>query len=137
MRIATAYHHATDAVLTLAGMSDKMAHLNAGLVIYVATQALLRTRRASAKALLAVLACELANEAMDVVFWGELRIGDTIGDIVATLAWPTMLFGLSKYRRRRFAAEMRHARRLDNTDSRTAAIRVPEKSLPVRIARAA
>jgi len=137
MRIATVYHHATDAVLTLAGMSDKMAHLNAGLVIYVATQALLRTRRASGKALLAVLACELANEAMDVVFWGELRFADTIGDIVATLAWPTMLFGLSKYRRRRFATGMRHARQLEKTGSRTAAIRVPEKSPPVRIARAA
>ncbi|MFA5967668.1 MAG: hypothetical protein WC816_00230 [Sphingomonas sp.] len=105
MDLAALYHHGTDAVLTLTGMSDKEAHINAGLLIYVGAQCMLRTRRASLQALMAVLACEGANEILDYLFFGDARWADTLGDIGATLAWPVVLFTVSRYRRRRWAFE--------------------------------
>ena len=112
MDIAATYHHGIDTFLTVTGMTDKEAHLHVGLAIYVGVQLLLRTRRASFDALIAVAGCELANELMDYFFVGELRVMDTLGDIVATMAWPTVLFMTSRYRRTRWARDAQRAPRL-------------------------
>lgn len=102
MDLAALYHHGTDVVLALTGMSDKEAHMNAGLLIYVGAQCVLRTRRASLQALMAVLACEGANEILDYLYFGDARWADTLSDFGATLAWPAALFAVSRYRRRRW-----------------------------------
>ncbi len=102
MSLVTIYHHATDAVLAVTGLTDKAAHLNAGLALYVGAQLALRTRRASLKALVFVAACEGANELLDFLFFGSMRWSDTLGDAAATLIWPACLTGLSHYRRTRW-----------------------------------
>ncbi len=103
MSFIVAYHHMTGVILTATGMTDKEAHINAGLLIYVVVQFLLRTRRASLEALVAVAACEGLNEIFDYLFFAEPRWTDTLGDIAATLTWPIVLFAVSRYRRRRWA----------------------------------
>jgi len=110
MSLVTDYHHAIDAVLGVTGFSDKAAHLNVGLALYVGAQFVLRTRRASLRALAFVAGCEFLNEALDLLFFGDPRWADTLSDIAATLAWPTTLFVLSQYRRQRFARTMVHDR---------------------------
>lgn len=105
-----AYHHMIDAILATTGMTDKEAHFNAGLAIYVGVQYLRRTRRASLDALMTVIACEGLNELLDFLFFGQPRWGDTLGDIAATLAWPVILFAVSRHRRRRWARDGQTAR---------------------------
>lgn len=100
--LAWRYHDATDAALSLAGLSDKMLHVHVGLAIYMLAQLVLRTRRGSIDALLAVVIAEAANEAMDRLFFGSWRWSDTLGDAGATLFWPAMLTLMSRYRRRRW-----------------------------------
>lgn len=102
MDLATSYHHATDQFLILTGWSDKMAHLNAGMAIYVLTQLMLRTRRASLPALAVVVAMELCNEGLDALFYGELRVADSLMDIAYTIAWPAIITFIGLYRRGRW-----------------------------------
>lgn len=102
MGLVTIYHHATDTILAFIGLTDKEAHLNAGLALYVGAQLTLRTRRASLKALIFVVACETANELLDFLFFGSLRWRDTLCDAAATLMWPVCLALLSSYRRSRW-----------------------------------
>lgn len=104
------YHSLIDAILAATGMSDKTAHVHAGLAIFLLAQVVLRTRRGSIDALLAVVLAEALNETMDRLFFGSWRWSDTLGDIVSTLAWPTLLVVASRYRRARWQAGRRVAR---------------------------
>lgn len=103
MDLATSYHHLTDQFLVLTGWSDKMAHLNAGMAIYVLTQLMLRTRRASLPALATVVFVELCNEGLDTWFYGELRLAESLVDIAYTLAWPAIITLIGIYRRERWS----------------------------------
>jgi hypothetical protein len=96
-------YHAFAEVTSIWMGSDTLAHINAGLAIYVVTQTMLRTRRASIMALQAVIAAELCNEVIDRLYFGSWRWDDTIKDVIVTLFWPTVLYTLSRYRRQRWA----------------------------------
>jgi hypothetical protein len=108
MDIAATYHAMIDAALLATGFNDKVMHVHVGLAIYVAAQIVLRTRRGSINAWLVVLSAEAGNEMMDRLFFGSWRMHDTLGDVFATLFWPTILALASLYRRKSWAS--RHAR---------------------------
>jgi hypothetical protein len=102
MDLASIYHQWTDSLVVLSGWTDRMLHLNVGLAIYVSAQCFLRTRRASISALGIVVLFELGNEVLDALYLGDVRIGETLGDAIATLAWPTVFTFMGLYRRRRW-----------------------------------
>ena len=85
--------------------SDTLAHIHAGLAIYVGVQFLLRTRRASFIALNCVFVAELCNEVMDRIVYQSWRWEDTSIDILATFFWPVILYAVSRYRRQRWAVD--------------------------------
>ncbi|HEX7874893.1 MAG TPA: hypothetical protein VF475_18415 [Sphingobium sp.] len=102
MDIASDYVLFTRDVLDGLGMSHPMAHIHAGLMIYLGVQMLLRTRRASTIALHAVIGAELVNEVLDYSFYGSWRWADTLGDIALTLLWPAAFYLMGKFRRMRW-----------------------------------
>jgi hypothetical protein len=113
----SAFYVAQANMLTeMLGVSHAMMHVHAGLAIYLGAKFVLRTRRASVYALLAVLNAELANELMDYAHYGSLRIDDTLMDIVATLFWPTVDYCVTSYRRKRWQVEAA-ARRVASMDA--------------------
>lgn len=121
MDLADTYHHLTDQFLILSGWSDKMAHLNAGLAIYVLAQLVLRTRRASLAALAAVAGIELGNEVLDTFYYGELRVAESMADIAYTLAWPAIITLVGQYRRERWSRSK--AKRAEAAASPSAAVK--------------
>ena len=94
------YQAFTAAAVGLTG-SDKLAHVHAGLAIYVGARAVGRGRHASLVALGMVLLPALMNEVLDRLFWGTWRWRDTVGDLVATMFWPTVLWWVARGRRAR------------------------------------
>jgi hypothetical protein len=76
MDLITAYKDMTDAIEAVTGFSRPMLHLHAGMMIYIATQALLRERRGSVAALSMVVIAELGNEVMNRLYWGSWRPRD-------------------------------------------------------------
>jgi hypothetical protein len=46
--------------------------------------------------LVVVIVAELANECFDRVRTGSWRLPDTVADIVNSVLWPVVLFGLSR-----------------------------------------
>lgn len=102
MDLAGQYHAAIEDALRIFGMSDKLAHVHVGMAIFLIAQFVLRTRRGSGTALMVVIAAELFNEVMDRLYSGSWNWPDTLGDIVATVFWPTMLVLFSGYRRRQW-----------------------------------
>jgi hypothetical protein len=102
MEPSATYVTLTEAIVSALGGSHALVHVQAGLAIYVVVQLLTRDRRASLHGLITVVGLELANELMEAIHYGALRPGDTLGDIAATLGWPAILFGVGRYRRRRY-----------------------------------
>lgn len=102
MDLVAQYHGVIDFILGQTGLSDKVLHFHAGMAIFVLAQFALRTRRASLYALAAVIVAEGGNEIMDRMFAGSWNWSDTLGDIFATLFWPTILVGMGYYRRARW-----------------------------------
>lgn len=113
MKFVATYHDLIDGLLQAAGESDKMMHMHAGMAIFLVSQVAFRDRRASHKALLMVFMAESANEMMDRLYWGSWRWSDTIGDLVATLFWPSMIVAVTMFRRARWhaAAKVRIVRK--------------------------
>ena len=89
-----------------AGLSSMSAHVHAGLALYLIGQLVFRDRRGSVHALQLVLAVELLKEALDAFVWNSPRWSDTLGDLAATMFWPTAIYAMSVYRRRRWAMRM-------------------------------
>ncbi|WP_419827885.1 hypothetical protein [Sphingomonas sp.] len=104
LELATTYHDLASKLLNWTGMSDRAMHVHVGLGLYVLAQLALRPRRGSFDALVPVIAAELANEAVDRLYFGAWRWDDTLGDIAATLAWPLVLMLVGRVRRWRWAA---------------------------------
>lgn len=102
MELASFYVSSVNEALVWAKLSHEMGHLHGGLAIYVVMQTLLRTRRASGIALQAVFGCEIVNEILQRMVYGDWRWADTLGDVALTIFWPTMLYALGKYRRARW-----------------------------------
>lgn len=107
MDLFALYVDLTEAIVRGLGMTHPMVHLQAGLLIYVSVQFLLRTRRASGIALQAVIGAELVNEIMERAFYGSWRWDDTLADIAVTVFWPAMLYLLSTVRRARWTTQER------------------------------
>lgn len=102
MELALAYHEFTEALVTTLGISRGEMHMHSGLLIYVTSQIILGTRRASYAALGTVLFIEFLHEAMQASYYGSWRANDTLTDIALTLMWPMILAGVSVYRRARW-----------------------------------
>jgi hypothetical protein len=132
MDLVASYHACAERIAILMG-SDTVAHLNAGLFIYMATQLILRTRRASAVALHFVFAAAVANELLDRLYFGSWRWEDTAKDLVATLFWPTALYVMGRYRRRRWSMDrLRIARELAEIAPAMGTAPVPARASGVR-----
>ena len=105
MDFAALYVAQANALVEMFGVSHATMHVHAGMAIYLGAKFVLRTRRASAYALLAVIHAELANEVMDFLHYGSLRLEDTLSDIALTLLWPTADYLITRYRRKRWNVE--------------------------------
>lgn len=123
MDVSLSYHEFTEAMVTAFGFSRGEMHMNAGLLIYVTSQIILGTRRASIAALGTVLFVECLHESMQALFYGSWRINDTLTDVVLTLMWPTVLAGASVYRRARWNVRYRTTGRLPSPTTRRPALR--------------
>lgn len=89
--MATFYHHTLERLIRTLGVDDGMMHIHAGLAIYCLCLLILKGRRAAWRAVLVTLLFELANEAMDYLFYGSLRWRDTASDVLLTMMWPCIL----------------------------------------------
>lgn len=107
MDIPHLYAAFTQSIVNLTGMSRAMLHVHAGMGIYLAAQCLLRDRRASIWALLAVVQMEFFNEIMNRLAKGAWDWPDTVADIALTLFWPSLSYATGTWRRQRWA--VRHA----------------------------
>ena len=132
----TLHHDLIERLVSVSGLPHDQLHVHAGLAIYIAAQWLLRTRRASVLALQIVLAAEILNEGAEALFYGDMRWGDTLWDVVTTMFWPAVLTATGLYRRRRWQVEneMKSVglRQIRATFNR---VRAAEGRSPARIAR--
>ena len=88
MLLVDQYETAKLATVALAAIDQTEAHVAGGILIFLGA---LLFRRGPRFALGVVTALELVNETCDRVHYGSWRWADTVGDIVATLAWPLVL----------------------------------------------
>jgi hypothetical protein len=102
MDLISAYASLIQTIVT--GTPDTMLHVHAGMMIYLGTQVLLGTRRASRYAVFTVLAAVGANEVFDWLYYGSWRWEDTLRDVVHTMFWPTACYTVGKFRRMRWSA---------------------------------
>lgn len=102
MAIADTYVAFNEWLVSHMGDTHTLAHVQIGLAIYVVVQLVIRDRRASAHGLIYVIGAELANEILEAAHYGSMRWADTVGDVVTTLFWPIILYGVGTYRRRRW-----------------------------------
>lgn len=106
------YIAAMESLTRLCGATHATMHVHIGLAIYLAVQFLLRDRRASYIALLAVLLLELLNEGIERLYYGTWRWDDTLADIVLSVFWPAAITALGRYRRHRWRVyQLRRLRR--------------------------
>ncbi|BBD99736.1 hypothetical protein SAMIE_1032370 [Sphingobium amiense] len=105
MDLAAFYVAQANGLVEMLGISHATMHVHAGMALYVGAKFMLRTRRASAYALLTVIHAELANELLDFLHYGSLRLEDTLADIALTLLWPVLDYGVTRYRRKRWRGE--------------------------------
>jgi hypothetical protein len=125
--ISATYHSMIEWILTTTGMSDTMVHVHVGMAIYLLSQLVLRTRRASLTALTVVFALEAANETMDRLYLGSWNWPDTLSDFAATMFWPLMIVIIGRFRRQRWARREAHLVFLAEMGLAPKATRVPAK----------
>lgn len=98
-------------VAGILGMTKDALHIHLGLAIFFGLVILLRRSPASLIPWLGVLAFELVNELMDIFHWHgggfSFEVGDSLKDVLNTMAWPTVALLTFRYleRRRSQAAE--------------------------------
>lgn len=84
------------------GFSMDALHVIAGVVLQLGIALLFRTSVARPWPWLSVLALELINEASDfrVEIWPQpgMQFGESAKDIILTMALPTLLFLVARYR---------------------------------------
>lgn len=102
--LAQGYCDLLDHLVVLLGTSRNMAHVHAGLAIYVIAQLATRDRRASVAALQWVLACAIGNEVLQALAHASPRWSDGMSDVMLTLMWPAILYAVGRHRRRRWMA---------------------------------
>lgn len=102
MAIIDLYAQFTQFIVDATGMTRAMLHLHAGMTIYLAAQFFLRDRRSSIYALVIVVQVEILNEIMNWLHRGDWHWPDTISDVLLTIFWPTVCYGVGIYRRKRW-----------------------------------
>lgn len=115
MDMLQSYIDMTNALVETAGATHAMMHIHAGLALYLGTQLLLRTRRASVVALGVVVTAALLHEAIERLYYDGWRWADTSGDIALTLFWPVAITLVGLYRRKRWELERGRRRRIAAT----------------------
>ena len=92
------------------GITKDALHIHIGLAIFLGAALVFRRSLASWIPWLALLAFELSNEAMDVFYLDEGGIGFDLGDspkdIVNTMFWPTVVFIVARWLKRRASSGM-------------------------------
>lgn len=86
---------AKQALAQATGLDHATLHVHVGLAIWVAC-VLIAGSAAAVWPLVVVLALELANEGFDRLRTGSWRWRDTVGDIINSVLWPAILFGLAR-----------------------------------------
>lgn len=90
------------------GITKDALHVHIGLAIFLGVALVFRRSLASWIPWLALLAFELANESMDILYWNGSGIGFDLGDspkdIVNTMFWPTVVLLVARWVRRRAAS---------------------------------
>jgi hypothetical protein len=104
MDLVATYNESADALVRLAQLPRGVLHVHLGMLIYLACQLVLGTRRGSLAAVAVTLALALFHEVMNRIFHGSWRWEDTRGDLVLSLFWPAMCYAVSVLRRRRWQA---------------------------------
>ena len=91
------------------GITKDALHVHIGLAIFLGVALVFRRSLASWLPWLALLAFEVANETMDILYWSGTGIGIDLGDspkdIVNTMFWPTVVFLVARWMRRRAGTE--------------------------------
>lgn len=85
------YKAFADWIVLQAG-SDKLVHLNVGLLLWVAAALVLRRPLRSIMPLISVTLVQFANEAIDYSVRSGWTWQDTVLDTLATVGWPTLLW---------------------------------------------
>jgi hypothetical protein len=91
MQLITQYHAGIDWIVRESGQNDKFVHVQVGLIVWLLSAALLGQRLGRVLPLVLVILAEVGNELMDRLYLGRWNWPDTIGDAVATWAWPAVL----------------------------------------------
>jgi hypothetical protein len=89
-------------ISTATALDDTILHIHAGMAILLLARIVTGRSLATLTPLLCVCAAEFANEAMDYLAIDKFE-PDALGDIVATIFWPTTLFVLARWYARRDA----------------------------------
>lgn len=97
-------------------------HVNAGMLVYVATKFVLRTRRASLYAIASVAICAALIEAGTVAVAGFQDFGVILGGFAATLFWPCVDYLVVSHRRQRWQVDLtlRELKRMRRTQAKSA-----------------
>lgn len=85
------YHSLVQALADDTGASDSLLHVHAGLAVLLIARLVTRRSLATIVPFAVVCVAELANETMDALHFGEIRMPDTLFDVINTLFWPFML----------------------------------------------
>ncbi|MDE8652252.1 hypothetical protein PYV00_11060 [Novosphingobium sp. H3SJ31-1] len=88
------YGGIVEAFTNAAPGKDKFVHLCVGMAIWIEAAIFLGKPLKAWTPLLIVALAEFGNETLDRLTHGSWRWTDTLGDIYATLFWPTLLMGL-------------------------------------------
>jgi hypothetical protein len=86
------YKAFADWVVIQAGGSDKLVHLNVGLLLWVVAALVLRRPLRSFAPLLSVTLIQITNEVIDYSVRAGWTWQDSVLDTLATLGWPCLLW---------------------------------------------
>jgi hypothetical protein len=105
MEFVNHYHQVIAETAAFSGMSDRIVVVNACLAIYFGVQLIVRDRRASTSALIAVLALAAVNAVLSQLLQNSLNLSGFTVDTVSGAGWPTIAYAASKYRRARWVSD--------------------------------
>lgn len=112
MDFVAIYNHTATELVWFLQMPRSLLHLHIGMAIYLGCQFLMGTRRGSLAAVFVTVMLALFHEVMNRIFHGSWRLADTSEDLVLTLFWPTMCYGVSSFRRWQWAQRERFGARM-------------------------
>ncbi|MFT3967848.1 MAG: hypothetical protein QM690_18410 [Sphingobium sp.] len=98
MTFARKYADFTNLLVKLADGQDKLVHMSAGLLIWLAVALLFRLPLRSIWPVVAVILLEGVNEVLDRLAYNSWRFHDTIRDVIATIFWPCVIMIALKLR---------------------------------------